>query len=51
MNFYEFIALGVDLSMEGDYSNGSGQVTVSQAVRIGGITCEVQQLLGEWAIR
>ena len=51
MRFMQIVTVGVDFSMEEIVTNGSGQVTVSQAVRRGSITCEVQQLLGEYAIR
>ena len=50
MRVTQIIGPVVDLSMEGSAANASGQVTVSQAVRVGSITCEVQQLLGESAI-
>ena len=41
----------VDFSRDPSRPSVSGEVTVSQAVKVGGITCEVQQLLGESAIR
>lgn len=51
MSVTQIIGLVVDLSVEGSKTEAVGQVTVSQAVKIGDITCEVQQLLGESAIR
>ena len=41
----------MDLASESGIAAEGSEVTVSQAVKVGGITCEVQQLLGESAIR
>lgn len=51
MSVTQIIGPVVDLSVEGSKTDAVGRVTVSQAVKIGDITCEVQQLLGESAIR
>ena len=41
----------VDISANASSAAVSSQVTVSQAIRVQGVTCEVQQLLGEGTIR
>jgi F0F1-type ATP synthase beta subunit len=41
----------VDVASADNSQGGGMDVTVSQAIRVQGVTCEVQQLLGEGTIR
>jgi hypothetical protein len=41
----------VDVAAASGSGHVGSEVTVSQAIRVGGVTCEVQQLLGEGTIR
>ena len=41
----------MDVAATSETSRAGVEVTVSQAIRVQGITCEVQQLLGEGTIR
>lgn len=52
MRITQIIGPVVDFSRDPSRPSVSGEVTVSQAVKVGGISCEIpQQLLAESAIR